>query len=323
MGLPRLIAKLSNLKSVSSSKFDEDTTKWHSYDAWIEKHPSALETFQKMMCGAESKKIVLFLDYDGTLSPIVNDPDVAFMTDKMRAVLRDVGSCFPTSIISGRSREKVYEFVQLDNIYYAGSHGMDIMAPVQPSRIREWKHHATAVDKKGNKLVIYQPANKYLPEIIQIQKSLKEKTAAVEGVKIEDNKFCMSVHFRNVSDEELDTLEEKVKTVLEEHPHFQLTRGKKVLEIRPPIKWNKGHALEYLLESLGLASCNEVLPIYIGDDTSDEDAFELINQKRQGYSIIVTSIPRETWASHSLYDTTEVMLFLEYLTKWKKIGLAP
>lgn len=50
---------------------------------------------------------------------------------------------------------------------------------------------------------------------------------------------------------------------------------------------------------------------------------QLINQKRQGYSIIVTSIPRETWASHSLYDTTEVMLFLEYLTKWKKIGLAP
>ncbi|KMT20328.1 hypothetical protein BVRB_1g003280 [Beta vulgaris subsp. vulgaris] len=321
MGLPRLIAKLSNMKSVSSSTFDEDkNTNWHSYDSWLEKHPSALDKFQKMMHGAESKKIVVFLDYDGTLSPIVNDPDVAFMTDKMRAVVHEVGCCFPTSIISGRSREKVYEFVGLDNIYYAGSHGMDIMAPLQPLRIRDWKYHAKAVDRKGNKLVIYQPATKYLPEMNQIQKSLKEKTAAVEGVNIEDNKFCMSVHFRNVSDQDLGTLEEKVKSVLEEHPHFRLTRGKKVLEIRPPIEWDKGHALEYLLDSLGLASSNDVLPIYIGDDTSDEDAFELIHRKRQGYSIIVTSIPRETWASYSLYDTTEVMLFLEYLSKWKRIS---
>uniref|UniRef100_A0A803KZL6 Trehalose 6-phosphate phosphatase n=1 Tax=Chenopodium quinoa TaxID=63459 RepID=A0A803KZL6_CHEQI len=287
-----------------------------------EKHPSALDKFQKMMHGAENKKIVVFLDYDGTLSPIVNDPDVAFMTDKMRAVVHEVGCCFPTSIISGRSREKVYDFVQLDNIYYAGSHGMDIMAPLQPLRIRDWKYHAKAVDLKGNKLVIYQPANKYLSEINQIQMSLKEKTAAIDGVNIEDNKFCMSVHFRNVSDEDLGSLEEEVKSVLEEHPHFRLTRGKKVLEIRPPIDWDKGHALEYLLDSLGLGSSNDVLPIYIGDDTSDEDAFELIHRKRQGYSIIVTSIPRETWASYSLYDTTEVMLFLEYLAKWKSISSA-
>ncbi|XP_021851692.1 probable trehalose-phosphate phosphatase H isoform X2 [Spinacia oleracea] len=302
MGVPRLIAKLSNLKS--SSTFDEDkNTNWHSYDSWLEKHPSALVAFKKMMHGAESKKIVVFLDYDGTLSPIVNDPEVAFMTEKMRAVVHEVGCCFPTSIISGRSREKVYDFVQLDNIYYAGSHGMDIMAPLQPLRIRDWKYHAKAVDRK-------------------IQKSLEEKTEAIEGVKLEDNKFCLSVHFRNVPDEDLGTLEEQVKSVLEEHPQFRLTRGKKVLEIRPPIDWDKGHALEYLLDSLGLAGSNDVLPIYIGDDTSDEDAFELIHRRRQGHSIIVTSIPRETWASYSLYDTTEVMLFLEYLTKWKRISSA-
>ncbi|KAL2893216.1 putative trehalose-phosphate phosphatase 7 [Bienertia sinuspersici] len=337
MGIPRLIAKLSNLKSVSSSTCDEDMDiNWHSYDSWLEKHPSALVEFQKMIHGAERKKIVLFLDYDGTLSPIVNDPDIAFMSDKMRSVVHEVGCFFPTSIITGRSREKVYEFVRLDNIYYAGSHGMDIMAPLQPLRIKDWKYHAKTVDRKGNKFVIYQPANKYLPEINQIQKLLKERTAAIEGVKLEDNKFCMSVHFRNVSDEDFGKLEEEVKSVLEDHPRFRLTRGKKVMEIRPPINWDKGHALEYLLDSLGLSSSNDVLPIYIGDDTSDEDAFEvliyseqyfvmnkrLIHQKRQGYSIIVTSIPRETRASYSLYDTTEVMMFLEYLAKWKRVGSA-
>ncbi|XP_074279682.1 putative trehalose-phosphate phosphatase 2 isoform X2 [Silene latifolia] len=317
MGLPKLIAKLSSLKTISTSNFDEDkTTNWQLYDSWLKKHPSALDTFKEMMCAAQGKTIAVFLDYDGTLSPIVNDPDTAFMTDKMRTVVHDVASCFPTSIISGRSRDKVYEFVKLDNIYYAGSHGMDIMAPLHPLKTVNFKFHAKAVDRKGNKLAIYQPANKYLPEIKQ--KSLIEKTSVIDGVQIEDNKFCMSVHFRNMLDQDLNELEHKVNSVLEEHPNFRLTRGKKVLEIRPPVDWDKGHALEYLLDSLGLSSSNDVLPIYIGDDTSDEDAFKRIHQKRQGYSIIVTSKPRETWASYSLYDTSEVMLFLEHLAKWKR-----
>ncbi|KAJ8440664.1 hypothetical protein Cgig2_031081 [Carnegiea gigantea] len=298
MGLPKLVAKLSNLNSTSRSKFEEEKkTDWQSYNSWLKKHPSALDRFQKMMSKAEGKKIAVFLDYDGTLSPIVSDPEIAYMTDEMRSVVHEVGCCFPTSIISGRSRDK------LDNIYYAGSHGMDIMAPSQALRIKDSKYHSKAVDRR-------------------IQKSLKERTTAIEGVKIEDNKFCLSVHFRNVSDEDLSTLEEHVNSILEEHPYFRLTSGKKVLEIRPPVNWDKGHALEYLLNSLGLAGSSDVLPIYIGDDVSDEDAFELIHHKRQGYSIIVTSEPRETWASHSLYDTTEVMLFLEYLAKWKKSVLA-
>lgn len=323
MGLPKLVAKLSDLNSTSRSKFEEEKkTDWQSYDSWLKKHPSALDRFQKMMSKAEGKKIAVFLDYDGTLSPIVSDPEIAYMTNEMRSVVHEIGCCFPTSIISGRSRDKVYEFVQLDNIYYAGSHGMDIMAPSQPLRIKDSKYQSKAVDRKGNKFVICQPAYKHLPEIKKIQKSLKERTTAIEGVKIEDNKFCLSVHFRNVSDEDLSTLDEHVNSILEEHPHFRLTSGKKVLEIRPPVNWDKGHALEYLLDSLGLAGSSDVLPIYIGDDVSDEDAFELIHQKRQGYSIIVTSEPRETWASHSLYDTTEVMLFLEYLAKWKRSVLA-
>ncbi|KAL2893215.1 putative trehalose-phosphate phosphatase 7 [Bienertia sinuspersici] len=241
MGIPRLIAKLSNLKSVSSSTCDEDMDiNWHSYDSWLEKHPSALVEFQKMIHGAERKKIVLFLDYDGTLSPIVNDPDIAFMSDKLAVF-------FPTSIITGRSREKVYEFVRLDNIYYAGSHGMDIMAPLQPLRIKDWKYHAKTVDRKGNKFVIYQPANKYLPEINQIQKLLKERTAAIEGVKLEDNKFCMSVHFRNVSDEDFGKLEEEVKSVLEDHPRFRLTRGKRYSRDSTTSDIEQDHSLRYLI----------------------------------------------------------------------------
>ncbi|CAH9101513.1 unnamed protein product, partial [Cuscuta europaea] len=67
----------------------------------------------------------MFLDYDGTLSSIVEDPDLAYMTNEMREALRNIAMHFPTAIVSGRCTEKVYDFVQLSQLYYAGSHGMD------------------------------------------------------------------------------------------------------------------------------------------------------------------------------------------------------
>lgn len=66
-----------------------------------------------------------------------------------------------------------------------------------------------------------------------------------------------------------------MNNLLVEYPFFHLTRGKKVLEIRPSIKWNKGDALVYLLETLGFSNSSNVLPFYIGDDKTDEDAFQV------------------------------------------------
>ena len=71
----------------------------------------------------------MFLDYDGTISDIVSNPDKAYMTDEMRDAVSRVASLYPTAIISGRSREKVYDFVRLPQLYYAGSHGLDIVGP--------------------------------------------------------------------------------------------------------------------------------------------------------------------------------------------------
>lgn len=75
--------------------------------------------------------------------------------------------------------------------------------------------------------------------------------------------------------QDLGLLEKKVQTLVAKYPGFHLTRGKKVIEIRPSIKWNKGDALLYLLETLGFADSSDVLPIYIGDDKTDEDAFKV------------------------------------------------
>ncbi|XP_074367888.1 putative trehalose-phosphate phosphatase C [Apium graveolens] len=291
--------------------------------SWLGEHPSALSSFKEIMNAARGKSIVVFLDYDGTLSPIVSDPDRAFMSNPMRSAVQEVSRHFPTAIISGRSRSKVFEFVKLKEVLYAGSHGMDIMAPRQQANSSyAGKYQTRTVDENDQEFVTFQPAQEFLPEIEKMLKKLEKKTFQIEGVMIEDNRFCISVHYRHVKEQDYEMLEKQVERVLKEYPKFHMTRGKKVLEIRPSIKWNKGHALEYLLETLGFTSPSpkgrdDVVPLYIGDDKTDEDAFKVLKSRCAGFPIIVTSKARETAASYSLRDPTEVLSFLIRLARWK------
>ncbi|CAI0412927.1 unnamed protein product [Linum tenue] len=325
------------------------------YKSWVGEHPSALHSFDQMMKVAKGKKIVVFLDYDGTLSPIVDDPNSAFMSEEMRAAVREVAKCFPTAIISGRSRDKVKEFVQLSNVYYAGSHGMDIMAPPRPVKSCDGNTPTVVMDKKGTE-VLFQPAKSFLPAIQKILTELEEETAKIKGAMVEDNRFCVSVHFRHVKDE-VKHHHLLVKKLSVQKQNSSLINSKvwlldfriirswrrksglcwrimqgftcagvkrcfytfyaQVMEIRPMIEWDKGHAVEYFLETLGLSN-SDVLPVYIGDDRTDEDAFKVIQRRGQGYPIIVTSIPKDTKASYSLIDPSEVLTFLLRLARWRK-----
>ncbi|KAK8544586.1 hypothetical protein V6N13_026085 [Hibiscus sabdariffa] len=269
----------------------------------------------------------MFLDYDGTLSPIVEDPDRAFMSgevtttvhhlpiesellkkttttkpivsNQMRAAVRDVARYFPTAIVTGRCRDKVYSFVKLSGLYYAGSHGMDIKGPSKSCKY-----------KKGNHGLLFQPASEFLPMIDQVYKALVEKTKSIGGAKVENNKFCVSVHFRCVDEKSWAALAEQVRSVLSQYPKLKLTQGRKVLEIRPTIKWDKGRALEFLLEALGYANSDDVLPIYIGDDRTDEDAFKVLRDRGQGIGILVSKAPKETNASYSLQEPSEASFLI-------------
>ncbi|XP_062194258.1 probable trehalose-phosphate phosphatase 7 [Phragmites australis] len=277
--------------------------------AWMVRHPSALGKFEQIVAASKGKRIVMFLDYDGTLSPIVDDPDAAFMSETMRMAVRSVAKHFPTAIVSGRCRDKVFEFVKLAELYYAGSHGMDIKGPAKAS-----SRHAKA-KAKG---VLFQPASDFLPMIEQVHARLVEQTRCIPGAKVENNKFCASVHFRCVDEKRWGQVAETVKGVLREYPKLRLTMGRMVFEVRPTIKWDKGKALEFLLESLGFADCNNVLPVYIGDDRTDEDAFKALQRRGQGVGILVSKHPKETSASYSLREPAEVMEFLLRLVEWKR-----
>uniref|UniRef100_I1QNE4 Trehalose 6-phosphate phosphatase n=1 Tax=Oryza glaberrima TaxID=4538 RepID=I1QNE4_ORYGL len=303
------------------------------------RHPSALGEFEKVVAASKGKQIVMFLDYDGTLSPIVDDPDAAFMSEtvslsspplsptlllhsssshtsllphQMRMAVRSVAKHFPTAIVSGRCRDKVFEFVKLAELYYAGSHGMDIKGPAS--------RHAAAKSPPHNKGVLFQPASEFLPMIEQVHDRLEQATRSIPGAKVENNKFCVSVHFRCVDEKSWGALAETVRRVVREFPRLRLSQGRMVFEVRPTIKWDKGKALEFLLDSLGFADCSDVLPVYIGDDRTDEDAFKVLRRRGQGVGILVSKHPKETSASFSLQEPAEVMEFLLRLVEWNRLS---
>ncbi|KAG6504795.1 hypothetical protein ZIOFF_037142 [Zingiber officinale] len=319
------------------------------------RRPSALSKFDQIVSSSNGKQIVMFLDYDGTLSPIVDDPDSAFMTNAVShpsplsrlspppfdpspaskdAILIGFSSpdeegsegsgeglphgdrertmprqgtlhliyrryhgrlpCF-FRYSRGSDGEQVIDFVRLAELYYAGSHGMDIKGP-------EKSRHAKSKAANG---VSFQPASEFLPMIGTVYKTLLDRTKSTPGAKVENNKFCVSVHFRCVDEKNWGALFEQVRSVLKEYPKLRLTQGRKVLEIRPTIKWDKGKALEFLLESLGFANCRDVMPIYIGDDRTDEDAFKVLRDSGQGIGILVSKFPKETNATYYLQEPSE------------------
>ncbi|KAL5055245.1 hypothetical protein RYX36_035927, partial [Vicia faba] len=107
--------------------------------------------------------------------------------------LRDVAKHFPTAIVTGRCRDKVFNFVKLGELYYAASHGMDIMGPTKNQSVEK-------CISDSNKPVLFQPASQFLSMIDEVYKILLEKTKSVPGAMVENNKYCLSVHFRCVDE---------------------------------------------------------------------------------------------------------------------------
>ncbi|KAM4087387.1 hypothetical protein ACJW30_10G174400 [Castanea mollissima] len=300
MVYPQLPSGPLNMESNSEERFhDNEDVIDDFYDIWLKNHPSALSSFEEIKSMAHEKQMVVFLDYDETLSPIVNNPDQAFMSTEMRSAVREIGEHFPTAIIFGRSRDKVFQFVRLNNIYYAGSHGMDISAPsISLNYVRD-----------------------FLPRIQMVRNDIKDKLEKIakdiKGASVEDNKFCLFVHLRCVNEENVDKLKEMVESTMEFYNDFHISEGKKVMKISPIINWNKGRALQYLLDTLGFEDSSNVLPIYIGDNKTNEDAFKMIKSIGRGFPVAVSTTLKETETLYCLRDPTEVMSFLILLAKWK------
>jgi trehalose-phosphatase len=249
--------------------------------------PSALKNVQEI--APHGRRPAIFLDYDGTLTPIVSHPEKALLSDSMRQALQSLVMHAPVAILSGRDLDDVRQRVNIGAIVYAGSHGFDIAGP------------------RGLRK---EMATEFLSKLDMIEEELGKQLAGIPGARLERKRFSIAAHYRNVNESDIHKVERAVSEVAARHRELRKMDGKKVYELLPDIDWDKGKAVLWLLENQGLERA-KVRPIYIGDDRTDEDAFRALGQR--GVGILVSEQPRPTSASYSLKDPTEVERFLREL----------
>lgn len=253
--------------------------------------PNALDHLPQITKILQPDRASFFLDYDGTLTPIVNNPDEAVLSEQMRQTVQRLAKTYPASIVSGRARLKVKDFVQVEELWYAGSHGFDITGP-----------HNTTIE--------HQVAQSFRPSLERGKSELNTRLAAVDGFMTEDNLFAVTAHWRMCDEEGKQLVAQTVAEVVSSLEDLQVTNGKCVFELRPKINWDKGKAVQWLVQTIGAQTGTTLVPCYIGDDVSDEDAFREVNSQG-GISIKVgMGTNSNTAALYRLTDPLEVGTFL-------------
>ncbi len=260
----------------------------HLFQAW--------ESFSSEVRAASHT--LLLSDYDGTLTPIVGRPDEAVLPPEVRDKLRALSEkpALSVGIISGRSLSESKAMVGIDGIYYAGNHGLEIDGP-------------------GLKFV-NPAAEAAQAEIKSLAVQFSARLAGIGGVIVEDKGLSLSVHYRLVKEDEVNAVAEvfhRITSPLLREGKIRVTSGKKVWEVRPPVDWDKGKAVEAInREMKAVLRCERLLTIYLGDDTTDEDAFRVI-RRPQGWSIFVGQENPSSNAECFLSSTSEVLTFLSRL----------
>jgi trehalose-phosphatase len=249
--------------------------------------PSALEHVQEIAQSGD--RLAVFLDYDGTLTPIVSHPEDAWLPESMRQTLGSLAGRVPVAILSGRDLDDVRGRVLVDGIVYAGSHGFDIVGAGGLRR---------------------ELGAAYLPVLDAAETELREALDEIPGAQLERKHFSVAAHYRNVKEDDAFKVAAAVDAVAARHRELRRINGKKVYELLPDIDWNKGKAVLWLLETLELER-GSALPIFIGDDRTDEDAFSAL--EKRGVGILVSEQPQVTAASYCLNNPDEVERFLEEL----------
>jgi alpha,alpha-trehalase len=225
--------------------------------------PDALQSYGQIAAVVAVRGPVVLLDFDGTLSAIVDDPDSAALVDGAADALEALVAQCDVAVLSGRDLADLAPRVGLPGIWYAGSHGFEITAPDGTRHHQETAEAAVGV-------------------LEQVAAELRDRFALLDGVLVEHKRYAVAVHYRAAGPGVVREVTATVHTI-GQRSDLQVTNGRKVIELRPKIAWDKGKALRWIVHRI--AGPEPVLPIYIGDDLTDEDAFDAV--RYDGMGIVV------------------------------------
>ncbi|MGZ5967559.1 MAG: trehalose-phosphatase, partial [Polyangiales bacterium] len=235
----------------------------------------------------EGRRPVLFLDFDGTLAPIVPHPGEARLDPTLRAPIDELSKRCTVAIVSGRDREDVERRVGIAGIWYAGSHGLDLRAP-------------------GGQTFAPAGAELAVDELDRAATIATRDLSSLEGIVIERKRFALAVHYRLAKREDAERAIRVVREIADVSAHLVMRAAERVVELRPDIAWDKGRAVEHMLRDVGGG-----FPIYLGDGHTDEDAFRAF--RHRGLGVLVGGVRRPTHADVRLEGTAEVASFLALL----------
>lgn len=267
-------------------------------DIRISALPNAIESYGQLIGIISARESILFLDYDGTLSPIVSDPDAARLVDGAAEALERVATACPVAILSGRDLTDIRNRVGIQGIWYAGSHGFELTAP-------DGSYHCN------------DAAAAFIPILERAADELRHGLAGIPGVRVEHKRFAVAVHYREVAPEHVGALVSATHK-LGQRDGLRVTSGRMLVELRPDLDWDKGAALAWIRDRIGATKA--LLPIYVGDDLTDEDAFDAV--RFDGIGIVVDHSEdgedgdRKTAARFSLRNPDQVCEFIRRGSRW-------
>ena len=236
------------------------------------------------------RRPAFFFDFDGTLSTIVDQPGTATLVDGAAEALRALAALYPVAVLSGRDLADIVDRVGIPGLWYAGSHGFEILCP-------DGTNHSN------------EAAAQAIPVLERAAAELTEHLRADVGVSVEHKRYAVAVHFRNAGPDAASTVTAAVHDVGKRNG-LRVTSGRKVVELRPDVDWDKGKTLQWIAGEM--TGDGALLPIFVGDDLTDEDAFDAV--LNDGIGIVVRHSEdgdRATAARYCLDDPRRVREFID------------
>lgn len=253
-----------------------------------------IETIEQRLQNTEH--IDLFSDFDGVLAPIAPTPEAAEIDPGIAAILAELHTQkkIHIAIVSGRSLKSLVEKVAIPALTFAGNHGLEIHGP----RI-QW-----AADIP----------NEAMHALASFAKDMAELLQPFKGAIVEDKNYSLSIHFRLLPETKVAAFKELFEKTLHTYPRnlLHVTVGKKIFEVLPVKNVNKGTATLKILDYFhGEAWPQKTIPIFLGDDMTDEHAFEAL--QHHGITIFIGETLRKTKARFWLQNISQVKELLQYL----------
>lgn len=246
---------------------------------------------------ARAPHTLFCFDYDGTLTPIVASPELARLPGSTREALDSLNRTpnFTVAIVSGRALAEIKEMVGLEGLIYVGNHGLELAGP--------------GID------YLNPAARAARPFIEEAAVLLDKKLSIFPGVRVEDKELSLSIHYRRADEEDVPRIKDLIHSVLDpflSSGKLKVSSGKKVIEVRPPVGWDKGKIVVWLIGEISAREkTDSLLTVYLGDDRTDEDAFRTLSG--QGITVRVGEEEADSRAEYSAPGVDEVNWFLNEL----------